>query len=324
MDRYLDFESFCMGTNIVQRIYGEGSEYVGGLVIQEMRIIEQLMSFYNPQSEINRINAASGIGEVHVSKETLEVIRKSIEYSVLSNGLFDITIGCLTKLWGIFGKNEKIPSKLKIDEVLELINYKDIVINDKTDSIKLNRKGQMLDLGGIAKGYAADRAIEIYRENGIKSAFINIGGNVLTLGNKPDGSSWNIGIQDPAKPRGQYIGVISVNDKAIVTSGDYVRYFVENGIRYHHILNPLTGYPSNSDLTSTTIITQKSIDADGLSTPVFTLGLTEGMEQISRIKDAEGIFITKDKKVFVTEGAAGVFAFCGESSGYDYRERRKR
>lgn len=310
MYRYTDFASFGMGTDLMQRIYGEGREDVAELAVLEIQRIEQLMSFYNMQSELSRINAASGNEEIQVSKETLEVINASRKYSVLSKGLFDVTIGPLTKLWGIFTKNEVIPSQTEIEEVLQLVNYQDVVINEKTHSIKLNKRGQMIDLGGIAKGYAADRVIKLYLENGIKSAFINIGGNVLTLGSKPDGSPWHIGLQDPAKSRGQYIGVMSVANQAVVTSGDYVRFFEEDGVRYHHILNPFTGYPVISDIISVTIIAKNSIEADGLATPVYTLGLEAGMELVNRLKDTEAIFITKDRKIVLTEGAADIFTIC--------------
>lgn len=320
MSKYTDFVSYSMGTDLVQRIYGEGREYVAELVQKEIHKIERLMSFYDAQSELSRINAASGSEEVQVSKDTLKVVNTSMQYSELSKGLFDVTIGPLIKLWGIFTENEVVPAETEIEKVRQLVNYQDVVINEKTNSIRLNKKGQMIDLGGIAKGYAADMVIEIYKEQGIKSAFINIGGNVLTLGSKPDGSPWNIGLQDPAKPRGQYIGVLNVVDQAVVTSGDYVRFFDEEGVRYHHILNPFTGYPANSDLFSVTIMAKYSIEADGLSTPVYSLGLKEGMELVNRRKDTEAIFITKDRRIVLTEGAAEIFTFVGDSSDYEYRK----
>jgi len=179
----------------------------------------------------------------------------------------------------------------------------------------------MVDLGGIAKGYAGDEAIRIYKEHGLKSAYINLGGNVVVLGGRPDGSPWRIGIQNPRAPNGMYIGIVRVTDKAVVTSGDYERYFEKENVRYHHILDTKTGYPADSGLISSTIVTDVSMDADALSTAAFVLGLEEGMKLVNSLKGVEAIFITGDKRVYVTEGLKSSFTFDDESKEFKYAEK---
>lgn len=321
MEQFKDFEIFCMGTNIIQRIYSDNAEEVAKIAEKELRRIETTMNFFNPTSEVSRINMAAGKHEVLVSNETFQVIKKAKECSSLCDGTFDITAAPLIKLWSIFSESQRVPLKSEIDNILNLTNYEDISLNEDTNSVKLCREGQKIDLGAIAKGYAADRIIEIYKESGIKSAFINIGGNVLTLGRKPDGLPWSIGIQNPFEQRGKYIGAIKVSDKTVVTSGDYVRYFEKDKIRYHHILDPRTGYPSESGIISATIIGKSSMEADALSTAVFILGLKNGVELVNRINGVEAIFITSDKNIYVTEGAREKVQFIDTNSKFKYLEK---
>lgn len=307
-----------MGTNIIQRVYGEKRVEAIELVFDELKRLENILSFYRDSSEISLINQRAGYEYVHLSKEALYIIKKAKEYSEISGGVFDITAAPLIELWGIFTEKQRVPLSEEINKAKALIDYRNISINDISSTVKLLKKSHKIDLGGIAKGFAADKAVEIYRDNGIKSAFINIGGNVLVLGNKPDGSSWNIGIQNPLEPRGECIGAVAVTDKTVVTSGNYVRYFIKNNIRYHHILDPRTGYPAESGIMSVTIIAESSIDADALSTAAFILGLEEGMKFIEGIKAVDAIFITKDKKVYATEGIRSDFIFVGEEKGFTY------
>lgn len=302
MSEFYEMESFCMGTIISQRVCGKNAEIAAEKVEEEMKRLESLMSFFLESSEITRLNKAAGKHEVELGCEVLYVLNRAKYYSELCGGTFDITIGPVAKIWGIFTDHAKVPSKEEIHEALSSTGYKDISINNGLGTAKLKKASESVDLGAIAKGYAADRAIEIYKHQGIESAFINLGGNVMVLGNKPDGSPWKIGIQNPVLQRGQCLGVVQAVDKTIVTSGDYVRYFEKDNVKYHHILDPRTGYPANSGLISTTVVSEKSIGADALSTAIFILGLEEGMKLINSIKDMEAIFITKDKEIYVTEG----------------------
>jgi FAD:protein FMN transferase len=320
MVQFEDFGITCMGTNIILRIYSNNAIEIAKLAENELKRLEGLMSFHIISSEVSKINSEAGHNEVLLSNETFEVIKKSKEYSELCNGSFDITIAPLVKLWGIFTKNEKLPLRNEIEKILYLTNYKDVILDEVNSSAKLSSTGQKIDLGAIAKGYAADKVIDIYKKNDVKSGFINIGGNVLTLDNKPDGSPWLIGIQNPYKSRGQYIGIVRISDETVVTSGGYVRYFEKDEIKYHHILDPRTGYPANSGIISATIIGQNSMEADALSTAVFILGLRDGMELVSRNPSVEGIFITSEKKVYVTRGAKEKFSFIDTSDEFEYIE----
>lgn len=166
-----------------------------------------------------------------------------------------------------------------------------------------------MDLGAIAKGYAADRAIEIYKQYGVESAFVNLGGNVAVLGNKPNGDLFRVGIQNPLLQRGQCLGAVNAANKTVVTSGDYVRYFEKDNKKYHHILDPRTGYSAESFLMSTTIVSKQSIAADALSTAIFILGLEDGIKLIDNQEDMEAIFITKDKEIYITKGLKEDFIF---------------
>ncbi|MDP4145153.1 MAG: FAD:protein FMN transferase [Bacillota bacterium] len=318
MMEFVDLETYCMGTNIIQRIYGDKGSEVVKLVETELKRLEGMLSFHSSFSEVSLINERAGFEYVPVSNETLYIINKAKKYSELSSGAFDITAAPLIGLWGVFSEKQRVPLYEEIKEAQELIGHRDIIIDDRTSSIKLAKYGQKIDLGGIAKGFAADRAVEIYKNNGINSAFINIGGNVLVLGNKPDGTSWNIGIQNPLETRGECIGAVAVSDKTVVTSGDYVRYFEKNNVRYHHILDPRTGYPSSSEVMSVTVIGESSIDADAVSTAAFILGLEEGMKFIESMESVHAVFITKNKKVYATEGIRDSFIFTGHEKGFNY------
>jgi thiamine biosynthesis lipoprotein len=316
MSELYEIDSFCMGTVISQRVYGKNAEIVASKVEEEMKRLESIMSFFLEDSQITKLNKAAGRHEVELGAEVLYVLNRAKYYSEISGGTFDITIGPVAKLWGIFTDNARVPSKNEIENVLKFTGYKDIIINNGLGTGKLDKVSQSVDLGAIAKGYAADRAIEIYKQHGIESAFINLGGNVMVLGNKPDGLPWRIGIQNPVSKRGECLGFVQATDKTIVTSGDYVRYFEKDNVKYHHILDPRTGYPAKSGLISTTIVSEKSIGADAISTAIFILGFEEGIRLINSLKDMEAVFITEDKKIYVTDGLKKDFIFFEDKEGF--------
>lgn len=310
-----------MGTIVTARVYGDNAENSISEVMTRIQKLEGMMTINAKGSEIDSLNDAAGKDYVKLSQESIFVINSANRFANLSNGAFDITIGPLVKAWGIFTDNPRIPPADEINKDLKLINYKDISVDEKNMKVKLNRNNQIVDLGGIAKGYAGDEAIKIYKKNGVKSGYINLGGNVVVLGSKPDGSKWKIGVQNPRAANGSYIGILSVSDKAIVSSGDYERFFEKNNIRYHHILDPKTGYPANSDLIATTIVADNSIDADALSTSVFVLGLEKGRKLIESLEGVEAVFIISDKKVYITSGLKDIFKFDDESKEFTYVEK---
>ena len=197
--------------------------------------------------------------------------------------------------------------------VLPLTNYKDVVIDEANKTVFLTRPGMMLDLGGIAKGYAADVISKMLTDEGVKSAIIDLGGNIFAHGEKVSGDAWKIGIQNPFSNRGEIVGAISVKNKSIVTSGIYERYIEVDGVKYHHILNPETGYPYENDIAGITIISDKSTTGDALSTSVFALGIEEGMKFVEELDDVDAIFVTKEKGIYVTSGIKDNFELRDEN-----------
>lgn len=259
-----------------------------------------------PDSDISKINQAEG-APVTVHEETIELLEKGISYGELSNGAFDITIGRLSDLWNISLKallketdSSLIPDPDEIAAALPSIDYTCVEINGT--EVTLTNKDARLDLGGIAKGYIADKMKAYLLEHGVRSALINLGGNVLTVGSKPDGSPYTIGIQYPFQEVGSSITAVDVKDSTVVSSGVYERYFQVGNTLYHHILDPKTGYPYDNHLLSVTIITKHSADGDALSTICFALGLEDGMALAESLADTEAVFITDDYKLHTTSG----------------------
>ncbi len=269
-------ETYLMGTIINIKAYGKNADKAIQACVDKISDIENKMSLNISTSEVNKINKNAGIAPVKVSRNTFDVVKASLIYSEKSKGSFDITVEPLVSLWGIGTDKARIPSKDEISNALKLINYKDVIINEKESTVMLKRKGQAIDLGAIAKGYTADELKKVLLNYNVSSAFLSLGGNVYVLGNKPDKTPWKIGVQNPLEPRGDYLGIVSVSDKSVVTSGNYERFFERNGKRYHHIFDTKTGYPAEKGLISVSIISDKSIDGDALSTSVYTLGLDEG------------------------------------------------
>jgi len=294
--------NFLLDTLIQITAYGENADKAIDSAFDRISEIHNKMNVNDENSEVSKINKMAGRGYQRVSEDTLYVIKKGLFYSALSKGRFDITVGPLVKLWGIGTDKARVPDKKEIENALSLINYKDVIINEDKNEVMLKKENMSIDLGAIAKGYAADEVMRILKENGIKSAVADLGGNIYVLGSKPNGKPWRIGIQDPFKSRGSTFAVIEVKDKTLVTSGTYERFFIKGGKRYHHILDVKTGYPVENGLVSVTIIGDSSIDCDALSTTAFVLGLQEGMKLIESLKGYDAIFVTQDKKVYVTSG----------------------
>lgn len=313
---YFEGEIFCMGTNIVQRVYGYNAKEAIKEVENEMQRLEALMNFYKDSSEIGTLNNYGFQKNIKLSREVFFIIKKAKYFSKISGGAFDISLAPVIKLWGVFTKNQRVPLEEEIKEKLSLVNYNNLILNESENTVKFSKENMKIDLGGIAKGYAADRAVQIYKQNNVSAAFINLGGNVMVFGEKPDHSDWSVGVQEPFKSRGEIIGVINVRDESVVTSGNYVRYFEDKGIKYHHIIDPRTGYPADSNLMSVTVVSQNSMECDALSTAAFVLGDEKGMKFIESY-GAKAVFITKDKKVKMTSNMKENFYLIDES-GFEY------
>ncbi|SFG34710.1 thiamine biosynthesis lipoprotein [Desulfotomaculum arcticum] len=315
-------QGFYMGTVVTVKAYGQKAQRAADEGMKRIKDLQDKMTSHAPDGEIHQLNASAGNGAwVPLSSDSIYVLKTALKYAQLSQGSFDVTIGPLVQSWGSFTQNPQIPSPTELDRINKLINYRDMEINEKEKTARLKKTGQMVDLGGIAKGYAGDEVIKIFKAYGIESAFVNLGGNVVVLGEKPDGSPWNVGIQNPGAQDGGCIGVLEIKDKAVVTSGDYERYFEEGGVRYHHILDPQTGYPSKSGLISVTIVAETSIDADALSTAAFVLGLAEGLELVQSLEGVEAIFITGDRQVHITPGLKDRFTLTDPGGIFQYHEK---
>ena len=294
--------SYVLGTIINLKAFGNKAEKAINEAIERLNNIDDKMSAFKEESDISKINAKAGFALEAVSKDTFFVVKKAVKYSKILEGAFDPTIRPLVKLWNIGTDKETIPDKTKIEETLKLVNYNDVILDESNQEIMLKNKDQALDVGGIAKGYAADEVRDIFYKNNIRSALIDLGGNIFALGDKEDGTPWRIGIQNPFEPRGEFVGILSVTNKSVVTSGNYERYFMKDGQRFHHIIDPKTGYPSQSKIISATIISDNSIDGDGLSTGIYILGVDKSLKIIEAIEGIDAIFITEDKKVYTTSG----------------------
>jgi len=291
---------FLLDTIVEITIYDKSSQKLFNELFDEIQSMESRYSRYMEDSEVSRINNNPGT-YVSVSDDTFELIEKSLYFSSISNGLYDVSIGPLVDLWGISRENPKVPSQAEIDSAKEKIDYRKIMINKENKTVSI-AGGMSLDTGAIAKGFITDRLAAVLREKNIDSAILNLGGNLYLHGSKPDGSLWTIGIRDPFGMQGDYIATVSLKDMSIVTSGIYERFFEEDGKRYHHILNPKTGYPEDNELASVSVISPSSTMCDGLSTTCFLLGLDGGMELIESLDDVEAVMITKDKKIYLSGG----------------------
>lgn len=259
---------------------------------------DTMFSMYVEGSDIYNINHAGG-APVTVSSDTASLIQKGIYYSNLSGGSFDITIGAVSQLWDFSSGAGTIPDADSIASALSHVNYKNINVSGNT--VQLSDPNAAIDVGAIAKGYIADRIKDYLQKNGVKHAIIDLGGNVLLIGSKTDGSKYNIGIQKPFSETGEPITSIKVADKSIVTTGIYQRYFEVDGHIYHHILDPRTGYPCENTLYSDTIITDSSLTADALSTTCYLMGFDAANKLIDQLENVDAVFITDDYEIHYTK-----------------------
>ncbi len=294
-------EQMLMGTLVSISISNTDSEKANrsaDLAFQEIRRIEQIMSTYLPESEISLINRSSGKDWRSVHPEILFVIQEALDYSRLSNGAFDITFKPLTRLWN-FEPESRPPDPKAVRELLNLVDFRSVLI-DKEERVLLKKPGMAIGLGGIAKGYAVDRAMAVLEDQGIMNAIINAGGDLRAIGRRSKTGRWRVGIQDP-RNRDAVIETIHVPDGAVATSGDYEKYFIDKGIRYHHILDPRTGFPARG-CRSVTVICPTAMMADAMATAIFVLGPEKGMDLIQRLPDLEGMIVNDEGEIIKSAG----------------------
>ena len=236
-----------------------------------------------------------------VSDDLAELVSEGLDYSELSKEAFDIAIEPLTSLWDFTAKDPQVPEDSLIQAALPKCDYHNISVDKDKNEITLKTDDTAIELGAIAKGYIADRLKDYLVSQNVKSAIINLGGNVLCIGEKPDNSAFKIGIQKPFADRSETIAVMDIKDKSVVSSGIYERCFEQNGTLYHHLLNPETGYPCDNGLIAVTIISDKSVDGDALSTTCFALGLEDGMKLAESLDDVQAFFVTSDYEIHYTK-----------------------
>jgi len=314
---------FALNTFLSFRVYGGiYAEQALEMAINRIHEIEKRMSITIEESDVAQINTNAGIKPVKVHDDTFYVIKTALYYSELTKGKFDITIYPIARLWGIGTEHARVPDMIEIQQKLPLVNFRNIVLDEGNMTVFLSKRGMGIDLGGIAKGYAADEVARILKEAEITHAIINMGGSITTVGSRPDGNPWRIGVRNPRVQNDdlEYMAVIESKALAgipqgksvspdiisILSAGDYERYIVDvyqnTGDRYHHIFDPFTGFPAKTGVIATTVVSQSAIEADALSTAMLVMGAEKGLNMIEGIEGVEGLVITDDKKVFLSEG----------------------
>lgn len=294
-----------MDTPMKLTAYGPNAQKAVDESIQKLYELNDMASSTISSSDVSKINNAAGKNYVKVHPEIIKMLVASQKYSKLSNGAWDITVGPLINLWGIGTDKAKVPSEDEIKSKLPLVGYEKIIIDEKNSSVMLKESGMSIDLGGIAKGFAADEVLKIYKKYNIKDGLINLGSSsIYAVGKSENSHPWSIGIKNPRNEiAGNYLGIIKASDEALSTSGDYERYFIKDGKRYHHILNPSTGYPVDNGIMSVTVmvsgdVADNSMLADIMSLTVFELGTEKGIKLIDSMPNLACEITTTDYKVY--------------------------
>ena len=265
--------------------------------IEEIRRVERVMSEWRSDSMISKINKSAGIKEIKVSRELFMMLESSVEISEATDGKFDVTAGSVVKLWDF--RAQRIPTKDEINNVLPAVDYKNIVLNKRNSSVYIKDRRTKVGLGGIAKGYAVDRAVDVIKKRGFAEFSVNAGGDLFVVGDH-QGKPWKVGLQHPRDP-GRIIALIPVTNAAVLTSGDYERYFEKDGVRYSHILDPGTGMPARL-CQSVTVLAPRTYIGDAVATGVFILGPERGMSVIEKLPGFEAIFVDADGELHVSSG----------------------
>lgn len=293
-------EFFAMDTVMQITLYN-GNQELLQQGIEEVTRLENLLSVTKPESDIAKANKN---GDTPLSEETASLLQIAKDLNQETNGLFDITVYPAVKTWGFTRDKNRVPNTEELTTLLPLIDSNAIQIRDNTVTLK---KGMEIDLGGIAKGYAADTVANLLEEKGCTGGILSFGGNVKTIGTKPDGSLFQVAIQDPNNATNA-LGTLSVGgNTAVVTSGDSQRYFEQDGVKYHHILDPRTAAPAKSDLSSVTVVCASATRADAFATALYIMGLEEGLSFVNQKEDIEALFVTKQGEIKLSNGLQQTF-----------------
>ena len=297
---------FALGTVCSIQVFTEKPQTEVESVLQactrRLEDVERHLSANAESSTLIDINNAAGVSAVGVPADVYPLFERAAFFAEKTDGAFNPVIGSVVKLWNIGFENARKPEDRDIREALFRTDYKDLQLT--TDTVFLKQAGMKLDLGAIAKGFAADELSRIVTQAGITHALIDIGGTVSAVGKRPDGKLWNIGIRDPRVQQGQPVISAPVENRSISTSGSYERYFEQDGVRYHHILDPATGYPVRNNLTAVSVFSDSAADADALSTACFVLGYEKAVTLLSELAGTEALFIFDDNTVRATGSLA--------------------
>ncbi len=305
--RKLVYTETAMGTAVQVTLWSDDEDAAtrgAQAVFAEFRRLDEMMTTWTPDSEVSRINAAAGGKPVTVSDETFTVIERAVEVSKQSRGLFDITVGAFGGLWRFDeDMTGELPAPADVRARLKQIGWKRIALDRRQRTVRLKRKHMKITLGGIAKGYAVDRAVKILIDGGFADFIVQAGGDMYVSGAKT-GKPWVVGIRDPRGPRDQSFAVAPIADHSFSTSGDYERGFVKDGVRYHHILDPRTGQPARAT-RSVTVMAKDAFTADAWSKVLFIMGAKQAMPLVERLPDFEAVFVDADNIVHVSSGLTG-------------------
>lgn len=294
---------FAMDTYMTVTAYGEHGKEAVEEAVAEIERLDSLLSTGNEKSEVSEINQKGG---GTLSADTAFLWQKSMEVYEKTDGAFDVTIYPVMKAWGFADGNYTVPSGDELQELLKRVDSSKAVYDAETGLLTLPQEAE-IDFGGIAKGYTAERVAEIMKAAGVESGMLNLGGNVELIGKKPDGSRFHIAIQSPEHDE-NYLGILEVSDTAVITSGGYERYFEKNGITYHHIIEPATGYPAQNGLLSVTIVSKDATLADAYSTSLFVMGTQKAIDFWKAHKDEfEAVLLTSEGELFITKGLEKIF-----------------
>ena len=292
-----------MGASITLMIFHEDAQNLLLQSEQLLHLYKNRFSANDADSELMEINLQAGKKAVQVHPELFELIELGKKHSIAANSHLNIAIGPLVQTWRIGFSDAKLPSEEEIQRLLKITDPEEIVLNDSNREVYLSKEGMRIDLGALAKGYIADKLKEFLIEQGVQSGIIDLGGNILTIGENPTfHRPWRIGIQNPALDRGEHVAVIEVSDASVVTSGIYERQLVVDGKTYHHIFDRTTGYPMETELVSITIVAEKSVDCEIWTTRLFGQNPYDIIEEIEQQPGLEAFVITKNQKMMYTSG----------------------
>lgn len=308
---------FAMDTFIEQKWYGPNAQKTYDEVAALIREIESQISQHIAESELGRLNSMAAGVPVELSERTFELLKRSKELSEASQGAFDITIAPLVNGWGITGLDPQVPTPQKVQDLLSLGGLQELELDEANHTAHLPREGMAVDLGGIAKGWTADRIREVALQNGITHGYVSLGGNLMVIGAKPDGAPFKFGVRDPRGDATSYIGIVTLEGKTMATTGDYERFFEQDGVRYHHVLDPRTGYPAQGGLISVSVICEDGALADYLSTTLFVLGKERALDALDDSRFGL-ILVDSDKNVYVSKGLMDDFVLHEGVPGYRF------